>query len=141
MKAYKIVLADDHPTLRQTLKAILTENKDLAVIAEVSDGLELLDLLHRNPALPDMVILDISTPKLRGIEAARQIRQFFPSVKVLILTVDKESEYVSQALLAGADGYLLKADAYTELPEAIRTIRRGESYKSPLLKREANRHR
>jgi DNA-binding NarL/FixJ family response regulator len=100
----------------------------------VGSGLELLTLL--NKLTPDMILLDISMPNLRGIEATREIKSIHPDVKVLILTMHKNKEYLHQAISAGADGYLLKEDAGTELSSAIQTIRRGRIYISPLLSDE-----
>lgn len=129
-----LVLADDHVMFRQGLKRILAERSDLEVIGEVDCGLELLKLLQK--LVPDLIILDISMPNLRGIEAIHEIRIVHPDVKILILTMHKDKEYLHQAISAGADGYLLKEDANTELFSAIDRIRRGETYISPLLSKE-----
>lgn len=131
MHPYRIVLADDHIMLRQGLKRIIREVGDLQVVGEASDGLELLDLLKKLTV--HMVILDISMPNLRGIEATREIKMIRPDVKVLILTMHKNKEYLYHAISAGAEGYLLKEDADTELISAIEAIRRGGNYISPLL--------
>jgi DNA-binding NarL/FixJ family response regulator len=128
---YRIVLADDHVILRQGLKMILEQRLDLRVIGEAGDGLDLLALL--DTLTPDMVILDISMPKLKGIEATQRIKRIYPHVKVLILTMHKSQDHVDHALNAGADGYLLKEDANTELFSAIDRIREGGGYISRLL--------
>jgi len=130
-KAYRIILADDHVLFRRGLKRILEEKANLEVAAEVGDGLELLSVLNRSE--PDMIILDVSMPSLRGIEAIPEIRHIRPSVKVLMLTMHKEEEYLYQAISAGADGYLLKDDAEKELFGAIDSIRGGRIYISPGL--------
>jgi DNA-binding NarL/FixJ family response regulator len=104
------------------------------VVGEVDCGLELLKLLQK--LVPDLIILDISMPNLRGIEAIHEIRIVHPDVKILILTMHKDKEYLHQAISAGADGYLLKEDADTELSSAIKTIRHGRFYISPLLSEE-----
>jgi len=116
---------------RQGIKRIIEEASDLAISGEVADGLELLKTLRKSR--PDMVILDISMPSLRGIEATHEIKKLHPVVKVLILTMHKDKEHLYHAIAAGADGYLLKEDADTELFSAINTIRRGSIYISPLL--------
>lgn len=134
MDAYRIVLADDHPLFRQGIRKIIEEREDLQVVGEVSDGLELLDFLKKVPL--DMVILDIAMPKLRGIEATREARVIRPRVKILILTMYKNTEYLHHCLLAGADGYLLKEDSDTELFSAIQDIREGEIYVSHRLSTE-----
>jgi DNA-binding NarL/FixJ family response regulator len=131
VSAYHIVLADDHALVRQGLKRTLEENVGLEVVGEAGDGLELLDLLKK--LTPHMVILDISMPKLRGIEAIREIKMEHPRVKVLMLTMHKEKEYLHQAMSAGADGYFLKKDVDTELFSAIEKIRQGEIYVSHSL--------
>ena len=131
---YRIVLADDHVMFRQGIKNILERVEDLKVVGEAGDGLELLELLKKTTQ--DMVILDISMPKLRGLEATREIKVISPRVKVLILTMHKNKEYVYYAISAGAEGYLLKEDAETELFTAIEKIRQGGHYISPLLSGE-----
>jgi len=128
---YRVVLADDHVLVRQGLKRILEENPALEVKGEVGDGLELLSLLNREKT--DLVILDVSMPNLRGIEAIPEMRRMQPHVRVLILTMHNEEEYLYQAISAGADGYLLKEDAEKELFFAIETIQGGKVYISPNL--------
>ena len=127
-------IADDHVILRQGLKRILGEAADLEVVGEAGDGLELLTLL--NKLTPDIVILDISMPNLRGIEAIREIKMVHSDVKILILTMHKDKEYLYQAISAGAAGYLLKEDADKELFSAIQRIRQGKVYISPYLSEE-----
>jgi DNA-binding NarL/FixJ family response regulator len=117
--------------VRQGLKRILGGTKDLEVIGEAGDGLELLDLL--NHSSPDMVILDVSMPKLRGIEAIHEIKAMRPEVSILMLTMHKDKEYLYLALSAGAKGYLLKEDADRDLFSAIERIRQGKTYVSPNL--------
>ena len=120
MSPYNIALADDHVLLRDGIKRI-EESPDLRVVAEASDGLELLRVLKQHDV--DMVLLDISMPGLRGIEAVREVKISFPSIKVLILTMHKKKEYIRHAFSAGADGYLLKEATGDELFDAISTIR------------------
>ncbi len=131
MEPYQIVLADDHAMFRRGVKRIIEEIPDMAVVGEASDGFELLNLLKRST--PNLVILDISMPNLRGIEATKEIKMIHPGVKVLILTMHKDREYLYHALSAGAEGYLLKEDLDTELVTAISTIRKGKTYLSPLI--------
>jgi DNA-binding NarL/FixJ family response regulator len=134
MRPYRIVLADDHALLRTGIKKIIEESEDMLVIGEASDGLELLDLLRRET--PHLVILDISMPNLRGVEAASEIKQSYPEVEVLILSMHKKKEYLYHSFSAGAKGYVLKDDTDTELLTAIETIRRGGVYLSSLLATE-----
>ena len=128
---YRIVLADDHQMFRRGVKRIIQENPELEVVGEASDGLQLLEIVKQSP--PDMVIVDVSMPNLRGLEATREIKMTHPQVKVIILTMHKDKEYLYHALSAGAEGYLLKEDADVELFAAINAIRQGGSYISPLL--------
>jgi DNA-binding NarL/FixJ family response regulator len=130
-KTYRLILADDHILVRSGLSRILGGEPNLEIMAEVGDGLELLNAL--NKAKPDLIILDVSMPNLRGIEAIPEIRRMRPEAKVLILTMHKEEEYLYQAISAGADGYLLKDDAEKELFTAIDNIMEGKIYISPGL--------
>ena len=134
MDPYRIVLADDHVMFRLGIKNILEGADGLRVVGEANDGLELLEILKKAP--PDMVILDISMPNLRGLEATKEIKTISSGVKVLILTMHKNKEYVYYAISAGAEGYLLKEDADTDLFAAIEKIRMGGHYISPLLSGE-----
>lgn len=126
MSRYRIVLADDHALLRLGLKKIIGGESDLTVVGDVGDGIALLSLLKK--VRTDMVILDISMPNLRGIEATCEIKKIHPRVKVLILTMHKDVEFLRQAIAAGADGYLLKEAMDTELFSAIGKIRSGKIY-------------
>ena len=132
MDTYRIVLADDHYLIREGLRSILEEKADLHVVGEAADGLELLFLLDQ--LKPHLAILDISMPNLQGIETARQIKMKYPGMKILILTMHAEREYLYQAILAGVEGYLLKEDAQKELLLAIEKIRQGKGFLSPILK-------
>jgi DNA-binding NarL/FixJ family response regulator len=134
MNPYRVVLADDHAMFRQGVKRILQDAEDLEVVGEASDGIELLEVSKETS--PDMVIIDISMPNLRGLEATREIKTLFPNVKVLILTMFRGKEYVYGAISAGAEGYLLKEDADTELFVAVKKIRQGGRYISPILSGE-----
>jgi DNA-binding NarL/FixJ family response regulator len=136
MQPYRITLADDHVLLRQGLRRIIEDSSELEVVGEAGDGVELIQLLNRS--VPDMIVLDISMPRLRGIEAICEIKSRHPQVKVLILTMHKDKEYLYQSLASGADGYLLKEDADTELFSAIKKIREGAFYASPSLSKELN---
>ncbi len=131
MYLYRIVLADDHVMVRQGIRKLIEENPDLQVVAEASDGLELIEMLRKVNA--DLAIMDITMPNISGIEATRRIKAIYPNLKVLILTMHKGKELLEHAIAAGADGYLLKEDAPTELVDAIKVIEEGNVYLSPLL--------
>jgi len=129
MASYSIILADDHVLVRQGLRRLLEGMDDLEVVGEANDGLDLLQLLKQ--VTPQMVILDIFMPNLRGIEAITEIKMIRPDVKILILTMHRDKEYLYLALSAGAKGYLLKEDAPKELYSAIAQVRQGKTYISP----------
>lgn len=131
MDAYTIILADDHPMFREGIRKIIERVEGGRITGEVNDGLELLELLKKSS--PNLVILDISMPNLRGLEAIREIKKTYPQVKVLVLTMHKKKEFLRQALRDGADGFLLKEDAGSELIRAMQTVRNGRKYLSPLL--------
>jgi DNA-binding NarL/FixJ family response regulator len=131
MSKYCIILADDHVILRAEVKRIIQENPELRVIDEAGDGLELLHLLEKST--PDMVIVDISMPRLKGLEAIKVIKGLYPELKVLILTMHKNKDFINKAMHNGADGYLLKDDQPESFQSAIESIRKGKSYISPLL--------
>uniref|UniRef100_A0A7V4LCV5 Response regulator transcription factor n=1 Tax=Desulfobacca acetoxidans TaxID=60893 RepID=A0A7V4LCV5_9BACT len=134
MKPYDIVLADDHVLFRQGIRRIIEESPELKVVGEAGDGLELLELLKK--ITPALVILDISMPHLRGLEASREIRKAHSHVKILLLTMHKTKELLRQGIAAGVDGFLVKEDADAELLQAIHTIRKGGKFFSPHLSAE-----
>jgi DNA-binding NarL/FixJ family response regulator len=127
----KIVLADDHALLRQGIRKIIENEEGLEVIGEVGDGLELISFLNRQRT--NLVLLDISMPNVRGIEVINEIRRAQPGVKVLMLTMHNNREYLYAAISAGADGYLLKENSDEELITAIKQVMEGETYISSAL--------
>jgi DNA-binding NarL/FixJ family response regulator len=134
VEPYRILLADDHKMFRQGIKKIIDERTDMEVVGEANDGLEVLNLMKK--LSPELVIIDIAMPNMRGIEATHEIKSLWPHTKVMVLTMHKDKDLLSQAIAEGADAYLLKEDADIELFSAIETIRRGKHYISPLLSRE-----
>ncbi len=135
MAKYRIVLADDHVLFREGLKMILATMPDYELAGEAGDGLELLALLKRG-CVPDAVVLDVSMPRLRGIEAIREIKSIHPALKVLVLTMHKDEDLLCEAFIAGADGYLLKDDVAKEFFAALDTILHEKIYISSLLDAE-----
>ena len=121
-----IVLADDHFFFRRDLRKMLERRKDLQVVGEAGDGLELVELLKKET--PHLVILDISMPNLNGLEAARHITGNYPGVNVLFLTMHKNLQYQQEAIAAGARGYVLKENIDREIFSAIDSIRSGGAY-------------
>jgi len=130
----RIMLADDHPLLRQALRNVLEKQHDFEVIAEASDGEEAVKLATK--LIPDVVIMDISMPKLNGLEATRQIKANCPTIAVLVLTVHSDKEHVINILQAGAGGYLTKSVYGDEVIHAVRALVAGETVLSPSVSRQ-----
>ncbi len=135
MSPFQIILADDHPLLRNLMKQSIERIHDFKIVGEASDGFELLELLKTSK--PDLVILDITMPNLQGIEAAKEIKKIYPKIKILILTMHKTKDHLRNALAAGVDGYLLKEDAYEDMVTAIRNIQHGKNFLSSLVSTQA----
>lgn len=134
MDVCRVVLADDHVLIRHGIKRIIEDDPSLAVIGQVSDGLELLSFIKK--IRPDVILLDISMPNLRGIEAIGEAKKICRDVKIIILTMHKSKQYLCHAMAAGADGYVLKEDSDTDLLVAIDTALRGDYFISPVLAKE-----
>ena len=127
----RVLLGDDHTVLRQGLKRILEDRRDWRVVAEAGNG---RDAVSQSIELkPDVAVLDIGMPLLNGIEATRQIIRRAPSVRILILSMHSDQAYVTQAVQAGARGYLLKESAGSELIAAIAAVAAGKSFFSPAV--------
>ena len=131
MDRWKVVIADDHAMFRHGMRRILSEHADLEVIGEAQNGLDLLHLLKK--LSPNLILLDISMPGLRGLEAISEIKRMHPNTKIIMLTMHRDSDYLFQAVSSGVSGYLLKEDAEKDLFTAIETARRGGTYISPLV--------
>ena len=129
---YRIVLADGHALFRQELKKLIQPTPGLEVVGEVEDSNALAQLLAQ--ARPDLVIIDISLPHIRAMQATRLIKDNNPTVKVLILVMDHDEEYFLYARRAGADGVLLKQYTAVELLRAIKDVRAGKFYLPPQLR-------
>jgi two-component system, NarL family, response regulator NreC len=126
MSAIRILLADDHAVLRAGLTALLNARPDMEVVGEAADGSDLLALAEQTR--PDIVLLDLTMPRLGGLEVLPLLRQRLPAVRILVLTMHNEESYLRQALKAGANGYVLKKAADVELIAAIQAVMRGEMY-------------
>ncbi len=134
MNECTVMIADDHTLFREGIKRILLEDPGIKIVGEASDGDELLKLLE--DVRPDVALVDISMPKIGGIEAAASIKRQYPGVAILILTMHKDEEYLHYAIEAGVDGFLLKEDADVEVFAAIEAVQKGEHYISSLLTEE-----
>jgi DNA-binding NarL/FixJ family response regulator len=133
----RVVLADDHTLVRAGIRALLEKLPDVHVVAEASDGREAVHLVTTTQ--PDVVLMDIAMPGLNGLEATRRLVKEFPAIRVLILSMHKNEEYVWQALRAGAVGYLLKDADLAELALAITAVTHGETYLSPPISKHVIR--
>jgi DNA-binding NarL/FixJ family response regulator len=125
----RVLLADDHAIVREGVKRILAGETDIEVVGEAADGAEAVALAER--LRPDVAVLDISMPRLDGIEATRQIRAAVPETHTLALTMHADDSYVFQLINAGASGCVLKADPAPDLIEGIRSAARGEAFLYP----------
>ena len=128
-KAIKVLLVDDHTILRQGIHALLSREPDIEVVGEASDGLEALDQVARLE--PQVVIMDLVMPHMNGLEATRQIRERHPDVRILILSMYDDDEYVREIIQAGASGYVLKRVATEDLVKAIHEVHQGSSFLYP----------
>lgn len=125
----RIVIAEDHTILREGLKALLSSHPGVRVVGEAQDGQEAVRLAQA--LKPELMLMDLSMPRMTGMEAIREIRRQQPETRILVLTVHKSEEYVLAALQAGADGYILKDATHAELLMAIETVLSGRRYLSP----------
>lgn len=133
MNKIRVILADDHRILREGIRALIEDQDDMVVVGESEDGMATVKMVAELE--PDVVVMDIAMPLLNGLEATRQIHRDFPQVKVLILTMHDNEEYIRQVLAAGALGYVLKDAAARDLLGAIRTVNQGEAILSPAITR------
>ena len=129
MDKIRILLADDHPLIRSGIVTLLQSYKDFEIVGEAQDGEEAVE--KTKVLKPDVLIIDLSMPKLSGIEATGIITKKHPDVKVLVLTMHENEEYVYQILKSGAGGYVLKSAGKEELSAAIRAVAKGEKFFSP----------
>ena len=129
----RVMIADDHGIVRSGLRMLLEAQRDVEVIGEAADGAEARDMAIRER--PDLAILDVKMPKLTGLQDTREIREHVLGRLVLILSMYDDERYLSEALKAGASGYVLKAQADSELLEAVRAVERGEPFLTPEAQR------
>ena len=127
----KIVIAEDHTILRAGLRALLSSREDIEVIGEAGDGREAIRIADQ--LVPDLLLIDLSMPKLNGIEAIKEIKKKHPKMKILVLTVHKGDEYIIASLEAGADGYILKDASQNELLLAMDYIMNDKLFLSPSI--------
>ena len=138
MSQIRVLLADDHTLVRSGFRALIQQLKGIEVVAEAADGREALRLVGKHR--PDVVLMDIAMPELNGLDATARMRKQFPKVPVLLLSMHNSDEYMSEALAAGAAGYMVKDADALELDIGIRAVARGESYLSPAVARRVISH-
>lgn len=131
MKPIRVVLADDHALVRAGIRSLLKELAGVQVVGEATDGREAFQLAKKQR--PDIVLMDIAMSGMNGLEAAQRILKAFPEVRVVILSMHANEEYVRQALRVGVSGYLIKDAATSELEIAVKAVSRGETYLSPAV--------
>ena len=134
MGKIKVLVADDHTILRQGIKSLLANEEEIEVIGEAKDGREALTIIEET--LPDVILMDIAMPGLNGLEATRRIKKKFPRMKVLVLTMYTNEEYIFQILNAGANGYLVKETAFQDLISAIKAVYKNEAFMSPSISKK-----
>jgi two-component system response regulator NreC len=126
---YRIVIAEDHTILREGLRSLLSSSPEFEVVGEAEDGREAIQCVVKYK--PDLILTDLSMPRMNGMEAIRQIKRQSPKTKILVLTVHRAEEYILSTFKAGADGYLLKDSTHAELVMAVKKILSSKHYISP----------
>jgi DNA-binding NarL/FixJ family response regulator len=130
-RRHRIVIAEDHTILREGLRALLASDPEFDVVGDAEDGLEAIKSVKS--LTPDVVIMDLSMPRMNGVAAIKEIKRITPNTKIVVLTVHKNEEYILAAFQAGSDGYVLKYASHEELVSAIRTVLKGQPYLSPAV--------
>lgn len=131
MDRIRVLLADDHTLIRSGIATLLQSSKDIQVVGEAEDGEEAIR--KTGELQPDVVVIDLSMPKLSGIEATKILKRKYPDTQVLVLTMHENEAYVFQILKSGASGYVLKSAGKEELSTAIRAVAKGEKFFSPRI--------
>ena len=126
-----VLIVEDHTLIREGLRSLLSSDPDLDVVGEAEDGREAVWQAEKSS--PALVLMDLSMPRMGGVEATRQIKKRWPNIKILALTISDSEEYVQAALQAGADGYILKDSTHAELIQAIRYVLAGKRVLSPAI--------
>lgn len=127
----KLLIVDDHPVLREGLKTVLELTKEFKVVAETDDGNEIPELISKTK--PDIVLMDIRMDKIDGISASREVKKIYPEVRILLLTMYDDEEYIKEALEIGVEGYLLKMSDMKEIIKAIKIVYEDETFYDPKI--------
>ncbi len=126
---HRVVIAEDHTILREGLRALLSSSPELEIVGEAGDGRDAIQCAEK--VKPNLVLMDLSMPRMNGMDAIREIKRMCPGTKILALTVHKAEEYVLASLQAGADAYVLKDATHAELMVAVKSVLAGKRYLSP----------
>jgi DNA-binding NarL/FixJ family response regulator len=129
MKVIKVLIADDQELIRQSLKVVLSANKDIEVVGTVCNGNEVVESIHRYK--PDVILMDVRMPEMDGVQCTKIIKESYPNIKIIVLTTFDDDEYIFNALKYGASGYLLKGVSMDELIKAIHTVVNGGAMINP----------
>ncbi|MFZ5571016.1 MAG: response regulator [Thermodesulfobacteriota bacterium] len=130
-KSTRVVIGEDSTIVRQGLRALLEASGEFSVVGEAEDGLEVIRVTDKHQ--PDLILLDLSMPKMNGIPAINEIRRKTQAIKILVLTIHADDEFIIDAFQAGANGYCLKDDSYEDLLKAMTTVMDGKTYLSPAI--------
>jgi len=126
---YRIVIAEDHTILREGLRSLLSSSPEFEIVGEAEDGREAIQSVEKYK--PDLILTDLSMPRMNGMEAIREIKRVSPKTRIVVLTVHKTEEYILATFKAGAHGYLLKDSTHSELMMALKKVLSGKQYISP----------
>jgi DNA-binding NarL/FixJ family response regulator len=129
MKGIRVVIAEDHKILREGLRALLSGGDTIQIVAEAQDGIEAIRCVEKHK--PDLLLLDLSMPRMGGISVIKDIKSRFPEIKILALTIHESEDYILESFRAGANGYCLKDSSHKELVNAIENVLDGKTYLSP----------
>ncbi len=129
MKGKRVVIAEDHKILREGLRALLSDGDSIEIVGEAADGIEAIHCVEKHK--PDLLLLDLSMPRMGGISVIKDIKSRFPEIKILALTIHESEDYILESFRAGANGYCLKDSSHKELVNAIENVLDGKTYLSP----------
>ena len=133
MKKHRIVIADDHNIFRDGLRSLLEQEGSFEIVAEATDGLDAIRCIQKH--VPDLLITDLSMPRMSGMSVIHDIRSRFPEVKIVVLTVHDTEEYYREVFKTGADGFCVKKENFNDVCRAIKMVLQGKSYISPYISR------
>jgi len=137
-KKHTICIGDNHAIFREGIKSLLSTNPLFSVIGEGEDGMDIINVVRKDP--PDILLLDLTMPKMSGLEVIKVLKKRLPDLKILVLTIHNTEDYIHEALAAGANGYVLKDANYAELTRAITVVLKNKTYLDPAASDKVVRH-